>query len=190
MKKIIYFSVSLLFFLVFGYSSDAQLFGGKPPVQNPADVSRVIVWDIARTDSLDSKDGIRPVLAYTYPGRSVLILAKPSEYQKMKAQFVDSIQPNVPEGVLVGYEYGVMYLSKFSILSKKQIRKLSGSQKLNAQALNEKEKYTLLAESPTPIFGERVIDPKTKDISIEIVSKSFPKGRTAGSGPLDKFIKN
>ncbi len=159
----------ILLILTVSVSASAQIFQKKTPDQNPADVHRALIVDIPRTDSLDAKDGIRPVLAYTHGSSPILILAKQNEYDTIKHLFSEEMLPKMGGDVLVAYDFAVMYVPKFSYLTKKQIKKLSGSQKSNAQALNELDKYTLLAQSVKPVYARWVYDDKLKTDKLVIL---------------------
>lgn len=180
--------LSFLFLIPVSVSAQLRLFNNENP-QQPAEVSRAIIWDIAQTDSLNYFGDIRPVLGYTYPGKSLLILAKSNEYEEIKkrADSLGSLQFN-DASVVVGFDYGVTYLPKFSLLTKKQLKNLTPTQKLTATALNDKEKYTLLGMNPRPVYGRRTIDPKTKEMVIAILLpsevKELGQKQNTGSNPV------
>lgn len=155
MKKTIFLFVLIL---TGGYVS-AQIFSSNR-IQNPAEITRVILWDKPVTDSL-SYQGIMPgnmrVLTMFTPDRGIPLFVLGDSVQYMQAQgyFTDSfMQANT--STIVGYEYVVSYLGKFSWLSKRALKKLSGMQKITAAAFNESEKYTLMAQAPRTVYGRRL----------------------------------
>lgn len=117
MKRII---VILSLTIMVGTAS-AQIFGSSP-TQDPASITRVYLWDKPVTDSLNYK-GVLPgdmfvVTAFTFDGRPVMVLFDAIQYKQAQGYFTDSfMKANI--GRIVGYEYVVTYIGKFSWMKKR-----------------------------------------------------------------------
>lgn len=143
-----------MFFLAFiaiGGVASAQ-------TQKPAEITRVYLWDKPVTDSITYK-GILPgtmhvVTVFAAKGQSFYALFDSAQYAQAQSYFSDEFM-RVNAGRIVGYEYVVSYIGKFSLLTKKELKKLSGMQKMTAIAFNEKEKFTLMAQAPRTVEGYR-----------------------------------
>jgi hypothetical protein len=153
---------------------------------DPTGVKRVVVWDIPRTDSFLLSKDTRPVLAFTASNTPIYILANQELYDMIVAQFYDSAtQVETPKGYYVGFEFAVDYVEGFSLYSNKQLKNLvmSLQQRAVFQAFNTKAKYTVLAQSPYIVYGQKVRNPITKEIYIKQVLKEEVAGNP-GAMPI------
>lgn len=153
MKKVII----LLVCVVVMQQLPAQIFGpGK--IQDPASITRAYLWDRPIADSLNYKGvlpgGVNIMPLFTWNGLPILSLPDSTQYAEAKGYFTKELI-NRYKDTIVGFEYLVSYVGKFSWIKRKKIKQLSGMQKMTAIAFNEKEKYTVLAQSPRKVFGKR-----------------------------------
>ncbi len=150
--------------------------------QTKPDVLRVMVWDRPTTDNLTYKgvlpDTMRIVTMYTSTGSPVFVLTGWSQYQAIQDWFDDST--NTQSGKIVGSEYVVSYIGRFSYISRKRMRKLEGMQWVNAKAFNEKEKYTMMAEAPRLVTGKRNAK---GDIVLAVAVESKPQINNSQASP-------
>lgn len=139
--------------------ASAQIFGSETKIQNDAVVSRIYIWDKPVADSLTYKDilpsDMKVVVGFNSKGKGVYILTPDSVFNNIVRWFEDTNFLQVSQTALVGFEFVVAEVNSFSWLSKKKIKKLSGMQKVVAEAFNESKKYTLMAQNPRMTFGVR-----------------------------------
>jgi hypothetical protein len=89
------------------------------------------------------------------PPTPVFMLVDSSMFETIKSWFSDSLYQEKLKRGTIGFEFVVSYLEKLSWLSKKDMKKLTGMQKLTAESLNKTAKYTGMAQGPKHITGER-----------------------------------
>ncbi len=127
-------------------------------IENLAENGRVYLWDKPVTDGFNYKGvlpgNMHPVVVYTAMGTRVLALFNDEQFIQAQGYFTDSFM-TANSSRIVGYEYVVMYIGKFSWMTKGQLRKLSGMQKVTAKGFNSTEKYTLMAQAPRTVLGTR-----------------------------------
>lgn len=135
----------------------AQLFGSSR-VQNKASVSRVYLWDKPVTDSITYRGilpgSMRVVTMFGADATAYTVLFDSIQFVQAQNYFTDTFM-KANSGRIIGYEYVVEYIGRFSWIKKKDLKKLSGMQKITAAAFNEKEKFTLMAQAPRTVKGRR-----------------------------------
>lgn len=162
-------------FMAFAITTFAQFPNPFQPkkVQDAAQTIRVYIWDRPVTDNLTYKgilpDGMQPVTMFSFDGKTpYYTLPSSSQYLDIQTWFT-KLPKN--DTLIVGAEYVIAYLDKFSWVKPKKIRKIENPTiKMTVAAFNNSSKYVILSVSPRLVYGVR--DPSTGNIMLKMAAEN------------------
>lgn len=144
---------------------------------DPASITRLYLWERPVTDSLNFPGlpgKVYPVMMFSADGKHAYnALLDSTHYVEIQNSFSNSLFKERSKTTIIGYEYVVQYIPKFSKLTRRDIRKLSGIARVTAKAFNDSDKFTVMAQSPEPVIGERDVS-GNKVLKLPIVSPAQP----------------